>query len=120
MRASQSTEESIGRLNLLKRVAYTTHKYTAQTGKNLYHSFLQAVELGDKCWSDDFSQIEASVVTGESLRGATNAKFNKAGAKGGDSNRDREPVFFCKPYQTGECNVKSSVHKAMIRDRQDN
>ena len=110
-----------GRLNLLKHILYLAGYYEWRGCLQLYATIINQIELGIKSWSSDFSEERALVLLPyaqpnprERPQATQPVRRNQNQNRNSDTPDSR--VWFCRPYQKGNCN-KPQSHRAFVQGR---
>ena len=113
--------EWCGRLNLLKHILYLAGYYEWYGCLQLYTTIINQIELGIKSWSSDFSEERALVLLPyaqpnrrERPQATQPVRRNQNQNRNSDTPDSR--VWFCRPYQKGDCN-KPESHRAFVQGR---
>ena len=108
-----------GRLNLLKHILYLAGFYEWRGCMQLYPTIINQIELGIKSWSSDFSEEQALVLLPyaqpnrrERPQATEPVRRNQNQNRNSDTPDSR--VWFCGPYQKGDCN-KPESHRAFVQ-----
>ena len=110
-----------GRLNLLKHILYLAGYYEWRGCLQLHATIINQIELGIKSWSSDFSEERALVLLPyaqpnrrERPQATQPVRRNQNQNRNSDTPDSR--VWFCRPYQKGDCN-KPESHRAFVQGR---
>ena len=122
-------EERLGRIELLKLLAYKCEKCEWPVVRKAYASWLQQIEIGNKSWTDDPSPVISLVIEDHIL--------SKHALKNRDAYKERTPktqrdekvavnsatsqpvsneIWFCTNFNRNKCK-KDSPHNATINGR---
>ena len=128
-----SESEREGRLNLLQKLLYYAGKYQWRAYLDLYAGVISQIEAGHAGWDSEFGSLEMMTLMahpltsnrsqvfrgGESNRRREGGNYSWGGRsdEGGESRRreggynssggrseESDRVWFCRPYQRGDCN----------------
>jgi hypothetical protein len=116
---SKTDEEMSGRLSMLRQIAYYKDTYSWQSLLDLYAAWLRQIELCQRKWLDDTTQLEHVILAGrkQSEQQVTKhdkhdkpvkSRFTRESKSGDDS------VWFCSGYQRNKCSFKKS-HMLVIK-----
>jgi hypothetical protein len=113
----KSEEEMLGRLAILKMMAYYKNTYEWKALLDLYAAWLRQIELGQRKWCDDTTQLEHVLLAGcrrvdnkfkEKEKSVKKSQFSRDSKSGDDS------VWFCSSFQRNKC-THMSVIKGKMR-----
>ena len=107
-----SASDKQARLEQLKRAVYQTGSYSFDLVLDLHAAKLRAIELGRKSWDSDFSNLEQQMLLGAKGRG----KQTAGGSLGGGASKEPR-VFYCRDFQSGQCNKADNVHYTIFKGR---
>ena len=98
--------ESVGRLKVLMMISHWLCKSKNwPMVKSLYEAIMEEIESGEANWEDDFSSYETMLTPLVTM--GSQVTDSKSGKK-------QYEVYWCKAYQTGNCEV-SAPHMAQIK-----
>ena len=98
------------RLINLKHIVYLDQTYEWQAIREMHAAKLRLIERKKMSWGSDFSKLESQML-------APHVKVKKFQKQYGHSRKsDRERIFFCKDFQSGQCS-KDSLHTATVKGK---
>ena len=97
-------EELRARMKLMRRMGYWSLKYDWNGARDVYAAIMRGLETGRETWSFDPKEFE------DILTGPVTVNYSRQNQRD-DRYRDERPrrprdIFFCGPYQCGECDLE--------------
>lgn len=101
--------ERQGRTRHLAKLMHFAISYPWFVILQLHKAVVLAIELGRKEWSDDFSDVENSVLLGFANRPKISSASHYTNGP-----RPNNGVFYCANFQSNSCNFKQKTHSQLI------
>jgi len=101
--------ERKARLNLLKKMVYYSSSYTWKALLDFYAAFVRQIELGNRTWKNDPSDLEVPLLSKH-----VKQDFNKKSSYNVKKEFKTPSVWYCAGFQKNKCS-KSSPHSTVIR-----
>jgi hypothetical protein len=113
---SKTDEEMSGRLSMLRQIAYYKDTYSWQSLLDLYAAWLRQIELCQRKWLDDTTQLEHVILVGHkhSDQQVSNRDKSVKSEFTRDSKSGDDSVWFCSEYQRNKCSFQNS-HMLVIK-----
>ena len=111
---AQSHTQAIGRLHLLKQLAYwKLCSGNLQKVLQLHMAVVRAIEEGESSWSSNFQLLEVLVMADQTR---VAHKSSKPVFDTHTESNDSKEVLFCKKYQLNECqaDLNNNTHWATL------
>lgn len=114
--SSTSTEERLGRRDLLEKVAYYCKDYTWPSILRFHEAALIEVERGERKWADkDYRDLESGILYGFRLQQQQQRSdiVRNYAPRSDSGNLRQERRYFCLAYNRGEC-AHAGSHDGII------
>jgi hypothetical protein len=106
--------EMVGRLSMLRQIAYYKDTYDWKSLLDLYAAWLRQIELGQRKWLDDTTQLEHVILAGhkQSTQQTSSPRPNKSGVNQSKFTRESksgdDSVWYCSAFQRNKCSEQNA------------